>query len=205
MIALFAFTGCDSQNTQIKLPNASWEPIYFKSINEATNLAGLKELRKTTLNKGDIEVRVWRGFGLDPLEAVILNRTNGQFSAKYLKIDTYIEFGKADVQQLNSPKSGWESFWKQLVDKEILTLRDSSEINCGKGGIDGGSYVVEINQDKIYRTYKLSEAYSHGKCYEANQMEEIGNIIGEEFYFGTEECKRDEWFACTKARKSARE
>jgi hypothetical protein len=205
----------ESQKTQIILPNASWESLYFNGrikngtseeksggINQATKLAGLTELRKTRVKEGDIEVRVWRGFGLSPLEAVILSRTNNQWSAKHLKTDHYYDYEKVESKQLNPPKSGWESFWKQIDDKEILTLRDSSEINCGEGGMDGGSYVVEINQNKTYRTYKLSTAYSGGKCREANQMEGIGDIIGEEFDCGIEQCQEAEWFACTRARKS---
>jgi hypothetical protein len=195
----------ESQKTKIILPNSRWESIFFNgvenhnfgSINQTTKLGGLTELRKTIVRKGDIEVRIWRGFGLDPLEAVILKRENGQWSAQHL--DTLRE---VEIENLKPPKSGWESFWQQLVDKEILTLRDSSEINCGEGGIDGIGYVVEINQDKIYRTYMLSPSYSEGKCREVNQIEDISNFIGEEFDSGNQECKRNEWFACTKIRKS---
>lgn len=198
----------ETQKTQIILPNSRWEPLFFNGvkgsrdgINQVTKLAGLNELRKTRLKDGDVEIRVWLGFSTAPLEAVILKRNGGQWSAQHIAES---DIGKVEVKELNSPKSGWEFFWKKIVDKEILTLPDSSEINCGEGGIDGGSYVVEINQHRTYRTYRLSTAYSEGKCREANQMEEIGSIIGEEFDSGTvhtEQCNRAEWFACTKARK----
>lgn len=197
----------ESQKPQIILPNSRWESIFFNgvenhkfgSINQITKLGGLTELRKTIVRKGDIELRIWKGFGLEPLEGVILKQVDGKWSALHLK---EIDFDKVAVENLTPPKSGWEYFWQQLVDKEILTLRDSSEINCGEGGIDGESYVVEINQNKIYRTYRLSPSYSEGKCREVNQMIDISNLIGEEFDSGNQECKRDEWFACTKLRKS---
>jgi hypothetical protein len=196
----------ESQKTQIILPNSRWESLFFNGfrkdgtseeksggINQATKLAGLKELRKTRVKDGDIEVRVWRGFGLSPLEAVILSRTNNQWSAQHLKTDNYYDYEKVELKQLNSPKSGWETFWKQLTDNGILTLRDPSEINCEDSGLDGTSYVVEINQNKIYRTYQMR---SGGKCDGVQQMEEIGEIIGLEFDSGLEQCKTTEWFAC---------
>jgi hypothetical protein len=201
----------ESQKIQIILPNARWEQIFFNggevsgivegrfSINHVTKLAGLTELRKTSLKEGDVEIRVWRGFGLSPLEAVIIKRISGQWSAIHIN---HNNLDKVELKELSPPKSGWESLWKKIVEKEILTLRDSSEINCGEGGIDGSGYVVEINQDKTYRTYMLSGDYAQGKCREANQIEEIGDVIGEEFDSGIEQCTRAEWFACTKARKS---
>ena len=151
----------ESQKTQITLPDARWEPLFFEGwrkaetgeksggINQATKLAGLEELRKIRVQDGDLEVRVWRGFGLLPLEAVILNRTNDLWSAQHLKTDNYYDYEKVELKKLNPPKSGWQSFWKQITDNGILTLRDPSEINCEDGGIDGMSYVVEINRNKI--------------------------------------------------------
>lgn len=187
-----------SQKTQIILPNATWEQIFFRGINQATNLGGLTELRKTRLGNSDVEIRVWRGFSLSQLEGVILKRIDGQWSALYLKTDAPTEFKKIEIRELNPPKSGWESFWKQITDKGILTLPDASEINCEDGGFDRINYVVEINQNKVYRTYR----YSNGKCPEVKQMEEIGEIIGLEFDSGEEKCKTTEWFACMKLRKS---
>lgn len=199
----------ESQRIQIISPNSQLEAIGYNGINEgkggikqATKLAGLPELRKTLLKKGDIEIRVWRGFGLSPLEAVILKREGNQWSAKHIKTDNYYDFEKVEVKQLNAPKSGWETFWKQIVNKEILTLPDSSEIGCNIYTIDGVGYVVEINQERIYRIFSYPTTR---RCNEAIQMEEIGEIIGEEFDSGIEECREEEWFACTKARKSNKE
>jgi hypothetical protein len=198
----------ESQRVEIQLPNHRWEPIFFNGvnrvsqdgtsevkggINQATNLAGLKELRKTSLKDDDIEVRVWRGFGLSPLEAVILSRTGNQWSVQHLKTDNYYDFERVELKQLKPPKSGWEFFWKQIIDNGILTLRDPSETNCEDSGLDGMSYVVEINQNKIYRTYQMR---SGGKCNGIQQMEKIGEIIGLEFDSGQEQCKTTEWFAC---------
>ena len=191
----------ESQRVEIELPDSHWEQIFFKTINKTTELGGLDELRKTKLNGDDIEVRVWRGFGLGDLEGVILKHTNNQWKAFHVKADDYAEPQQAEVKELNPPKSGWESFWKNLNEQGLLTLRDPSETNCEDGGIDGTGYVVEINQNKIYRTYQMRE---DGKCPGVQQMEEIDDLIGEEFDSGREQCKTAEWFACAKLRKSRR-
>ncbi|MBX7170528.1 MAG: hypothetical protein K1X72_06190 [Pyrinomonadaceae bacterium] len=200
----------DSQKSQIILPNSRWEQIFFNgtedrkfgTINQTANLGGLMELRKTIVKKGNLEIRIWRGFGREPLEGVVFKQTDNHWSGLHL-IETDID--KVEVENLSPPKSGWESFWQQLVDKEILTLRDSSEIKCGEAGIDGVSYVVEINQNKIYRTYMLSLSDYDGNCHEVKQIEDISSLIGEEFDSKNQECKRDEWFACTKLNKSFRQ
>jgi hypothetical protein len=197
VIGIFSVAGWfyyqESQKPQIILPNHRWEQIFFKSINNATNLAGLEELREIPLNREDIEIRVWRGFGLSPLEGIILKQTDGIWTAFHITTNDYVEADKAKIKRLSRPKSGWESLWKQINDKGILMLRDPSEIECEDSGFDGMSYVVEINQNKIYRTYQMR---SGGKCEGVQQMEQIGEIIGLEFDSGHEECKTTEWFAC---------
>ncbi|HQU86445.1 MAG TPA: hypothetical protein PKY59_25165 [Pyrinomonadaceae bacterium] len=145
----------ESQRVKIELPDARWEQISFKLINKTTELGGLDELRKVILNQDDIEVRVWRGFGLADLEGVILKRTDNQWNAFHVKADDYVEPQRVEVKKLPSPKSGWEFFWNNLTEQGLLTLRDPSEKNCEDGGLDGTSYVVEINQNKIYRTYRM--------------------------------------------------
>jgi hypothetical protein len=190
----------EAEKVKILTPNSHWQTIYFKTINKATDLVGLRELRKTSLSQGEIEIRVWRGGGLEPLEGVILKRIGGQWSAFHILTDNNYDLEKAELRELEQPRSGWESFWKQLVDREILTLPQSSENDCDIPVIDSGSYVVEINRDETYRTYRYPEG--NPRCREAKLLEEIGDIIGEEFDSGNEECKRAEWFACSKARKS---
>lgn len=191
----------ESQKVKIELPNSRWEQIFFKTIDKTTKLGGLEELRKTSLRGDDVEVRVWRGFGLGDLEGIILKRINNQWKAFHVKADDYAEPQQTEVKELNPPKCGWECFWKNLTEQGLLTLRDPSETNCEDSGIDGTSYVVEINQNKIYRTYQMRE---DGKCSGVQQMEEIDYLIGEEFDSGQEQCKTTEWFACAKLRKSGR-
>ena len=190
------------QPNQVIVPNVRRNLLLFKGINErggineATELGGLPELRESHLQKDDIEIRVWRGFSLSPLEGVVLKRNAGQWSGLHIKTDKYDEPEKAEVRSLNAPKSGWESFSQQLIDKEILTLPQSTENQCDVSGIEGTSYLVEINQNKIYRTYYYPMD-NREKCREAEQMIIIGEFIGREFYSGKMSCKLGEWLFCT--------
>jgi hypothetical protein len=189
-----------SAPVQIIIPNADWDQNFFKLINDATEKAQLPQLRKASLNPDDVEIRIWRGFGLSNLEAVILKRRSGKWSASHLKADSY---KNVQIEELNEPKSGWDSFWKQMNNRKLFELPDASEIGCDVSIIDGISYVVEINQNRTYRTYRYES--ETGKCQEEKQMDKIGEIIGLEFDSDHEQCKTTEWFACAVYRKNQKQ
>lgn len=176
------FLNRQSANQQVRLiiPNASWEPIFFRQINAVANFAELTNLRQSSLTEGDLEVRVWWGFGLEPLEGVTLKRVAGQWSAIHLQGDNYYEPQKAERIELRAPKSGWDTCWQRLVNAGILVLPDASQVQCNVGGLDGMSYVVEVNTNNTYRTYMYDNPY-YARCNEARQMIEIGNLIADEF------------------------
>lgn len=210
VIVIFAVAGWlyyqESQKIQVIVPNARRDALLFDGygdnggINRITELGGLEKLRETRLAQGDIEIRIWRdGFSL---EGVFLRRIDGLWEGQHVTTNKYNEPEKVQVKRLFAPKSGWTAFWKQLDDKEILTLPQSTESACDATQmIDGIGYVVEINQNKTYRTYFYPDGI--GKvCREAKQMNEIGELIGLEFDSGLEECKTTEWFACMTLRKS---
>jgi hypothetical protein len=189
-----------SAPVQLIIPNAHWERIFFRAIDDASERAQLPRLRKASLSPDDIEIRIWRGFGLSNLEAFILKRTNGNWSAFHLKADRNGEpFENVQLKELSEPKSGWESFWKQISNRKLLELPDQSEIGCDILTYDATSHVVEINQNRIYRTYRYTSG--NERCAEAKLMDEIAEIIGLEFDSGEEQCKTTEWFACMTNRR----
>lgn len=180
--------------TKLEIPDARWEKLFFREIDSITKLSALKPLRETQLAGDDIELRIWRGFSTAPSEGVILKRTSDRWSAAYVKADTASKPTRAEIRELGEPKSGWDPFWKSIVSEGVLTLPDSSAINCFPADMDAISYVVEINKDNIYRTYMYQA--QNAKCPEAQQMKKIGRIIAEEFYDGVGECKTSEWLPC---------
>jgi len=62
----------------------------------------------------------------------------------------------------------------------ITTLPDAEAIGCSPSVLDGMSYVVELNNERTYRTY-LYDNPSYAKCEQAKRMISIGNFIAAEF------------------------
>jgi hypothetical protein len=165
---------------ELNVPKDTWEPIFFKAIDERAKLGKLKSLRSGALPDDDLEVRVWHGFGLTALEGFILRRAGGQWSAIHLDGVTRNVASDESQKNLPGPKSGWDACWQRLQDAGILSLPDASAIGCSAMINDGMSYVVEYNYNGTYRTY-LYDNPDYAKCNEAKRMIQIGNLISEEF------------------------
>jgi hypothetical protein len=156
------------------IPQTNWERIFFEAINEQAGKSQLPDIRSKALPDGDLEVRIWIGFGLGYLQGFVLNQTSGEWSA------TYLTAHKQAQKKLQTPRSGWETTWLKLVNAGLLSLPDAEEINCSVNGLDGEDYVVEYNTNNTYRTYLYDNPH-YPQCNEAKQMIEIRNIIAEEF------------------------
>lgn len=182
------------------IPNANWVKIYFDGFeSRSANLdnpnevrirkhSGLDDfaiqngfsiLRDTVLPEGDLEVRVWVGFGVYGNDGLVLKRISGNWSAVIFRKMLCHDENRGGFD-LEMPKSGWKATWQKLVDAEILTLPDSSKLKYKNGVNDGKSYVVETNSDYLYRTYNYSNPDSEN-LKETEQMMEIGQIIADEF------------------------
>ena len=165
---------------QVIVPKDTWEPIFFEGINQRTHIANLTNLRAGPVPNGDLEIRVWIGFGLTALQGFDLRRSSGQWSGFYLA-GIYSGLPKNKYQkQLPPPKSGWDPFWAELTQAGILSLPDASSIDCRGGALDGVCYVVETNLDNTYRTYMYDNP-QYAKCQQAKQIIEINRILFAEF------------------------
>lgn len=175
------------QEPRVIIPDAEWVPILFeatglasKSINERTKESNLSSLRTVLLPDDDLEVRVWTGFGLRGVDGFILRRSSNQWSALHLiGMAERPPFPNTKIA-LGAPRSGWEPAWQNLMRVGIVTLPDAAAVGCDTYGKDGTNYVVEINMNKTYRTYKYHDP-NYAKCDEAKQMVRIGEIIADEF------------------------
>lgn len=175
------------------------DTIFFQEINRVTDLAGIESLRTVYVPKDDLEVRVWRGFGLSPLEGVLLRRTGNSWSGLHLTADQYFEAQNVQVEMLQPPRSGWTTFATEIVDNGLLRLPKMREEACDENGVDGIGYLVEINHNRTYRSYLYRDGNTG--CRESEEMSNIGEVIGLEFDTGTEQCKTAEWFPCMTYRK----
>ena len=192
LVTATAFSFSCRRAMKVEVPHASWEPNYFRQINAVAGLSGQSNLRANRLPRGDSEARIWWGFGLSPLEGVMLRRSGSQWTAIHVKADDYSEPSKAERIQLSTPRSGWDTLWTRLVNEKILSLPDASEIDCNAGGLDGLSVVVETNADNTYRTYMYNLPLA-SKCDEDKHILAILDIIVEEFSLHAAEVSPEEY------------
>jgi hypothetical protein len=165
---------------EVIVPKATWEPIYFRAIDERARIANLQNLRAAALPDGDLETRIWTGFGLTALNGFIVKRITGEWAGTFVQ-GIHPRLAKKDFQiDLQTPKSGWDACWRRLVEAGVLSLPDARSIDCQGGALDGMSFVVETNMDKTYRTYMYDNP-QFASCREARQMIEIVDILYEEF------------------------
>lgn len=163
-------------NTVTPTPESGIETILQDETDRVATLAGLGKLGSSGLGKDDVEVRVWFGFGLFPLEGFVMSRRAGRWSAFHLKADSHYQPKKASRNELQTPKSGWEVCWQQLVNAGVLTLPDGTD----GPDPDAQGYMVQVRNGASYRSYHyVSPEYSHLPA--AKNMLEIGDIISNEF------------------------
>lgn len=136
---------------ELKVPKATWEPIFFESIDALSKKADWKPLRGLDLGEDAFELRVWVGFGLMPLQGKRIRRIGKEWTG-YVVID---ESGDKKLMYNHEFPLGpeWENEWKKIKELGILTLPDSSTLPDEVGVLDGVSYVVEFNDGSHYRTY----------------------------------------------------
>ncbi len=158
-----------------------------KFIKDEARHFGFPVLANKNLDKGDLEVRVWRfaAFG-DKNLIFILKRTNENWSANLLQktiakkdIAKNNPPEKYSTKQFKEPKSGWKNLWQKLTDAEILTLPTGSEVG-NEPSPDSWAFIVETKVEGNYRVYEY-QSPEHNETNEAQQMTKIISIISEEF------------------------
>ncbi|HEX4947877.1 MAG TPA: hypothetical protein VFZ34_14490 [Blastocatellia bacterium] len=160
------------------IPKSIWVDIFFETINKRAKSAGLSDLRSAVLPDGDLELRVWGGFGITTLQGFILRKKAGVWQA--LDLSSGFNKVKNDLFDINDerpkPALGWDHLWTQLASEGILILPDAEAIDCSAMINDGISYVVEINMNHTYRTYMYDNP-NYAKCPEAKQIMKVARII----------------------------
>lgn len=146
-----------AQAEQVRIvPTASWVSIYFEAIDALTRRVKLKPLRTLRLPPGDLEIRIWEGFGLGPLRGFIIRRTGTKWSAL-----APTEWPDRRAKLAAVPRStDWARTWDELERGGLLQLRDDSEIPQCEMVLDGIGYVVEIARGGYYRTFLVDNPQS---------------------------------------------
>ncbi len=152
LLLLLAFvSSVTAAPPRLEVPEATWEPIFFESIDTLSKKAEWKPLRGLDLGDDAFEMRVWVGFGLMQLQGKRIRRVGKEWTG-YMVID---ESGDRKLTYNHEFPLGpeWENEWKKIKELGILTLPDSSTLPNEVGVLDGVSYVVEFNDGSHYRTY----------------------------------------------------
>ena len=79
---------------------------------------------------------------------------------------------------MDTPESGWENVWQNLINNELLTFPDSvsGEVVYAT---HVGSFITESKVDGIFKTYQYS---GNQEVREIRHTAKILNIIAEEFH-----------------------
>jgi hypothetical protein len=148
---------------QRDIPKATWEPIFFEPINQLATKAGWKPLREAPLPTESMEVRVWIGFGLSPLQGYSLRRDGSRWTGSHI-IENSQQINSVAVREV-TPMSGWDTLWTRLVQLGLLALPDSSTLHDEEMINDGVSYVVEMTSLLINEMpNKCSHLSNLGDC-----------------------------------------
>jgi hypothetical protein len=168
-----------NQTLQLEVPNSPWEPAFFEQLQPRITAVNLPDLRTVVLPEDDLEVRLWYD-RFEIINGVVIRRTGQKWSANWVhQTDDHLP-SSATLAILQPPKSGWDVFWKNLVDIGILTMPDMPRQQCPAEALDGIGYIVETNVNRKYRTYMYSNPQLM-KCSEAKQMLQLEATIREEF------------------------
>jgi len=149
-------------------------PLFAETIHKRAEKASLPPLKSKNLSEDDIEFRVWVGFGKKPLEGFVISRIGGQWGGTFLESINLTT--RPPYRRKLSPKPGWKQLWSQLVDAGLLTLPDSSQLKDEVLVCDGTSYVVEVKQGSVYRTYAYLNPH-YQKWLESKQMLRIADFL----------------------------
>lgn len=160
-----------------EIPEATWEPIFFRSINQVTELAGLEPLRKKAQGKDALEVRLWAGFGTQHLQGLIIERKGDQWRGWHLRDGFSWETRTREVHTNEvRPTRPWAELWATVQEMGILDLPDDSTLPDRRGVLDGISYVVEFQTEGRYRTFKYGNP-GHQPWPEAESISKIVMLL----------------------------
>lgn len=144
-----------------------------------------RQLGLDSLENGfdNLQVRVWYDFALvrERKLVVITNRDAVWTAVVYdLQVDwdgqTETILSK-NVKQV-TPKSGWVTFSKRLLELKIVTLPNQDVIEGYYQGTDGETYNVEVASKNRYRFYGYwAPGLYRDKFWQAKNMTEILNLF----------------------------
>lgn len=140
-----------------------------------------KELGLDNLENGfhDLQIRVWYNLALvSERKLVVITNKDTSWTADIYDLQVGWE-GKTEtilskkIRRV-SPKSGWPTFSKKLLDLQIMTLPNQDDVEGYSAGDEGRTYSVEVATKNQYRFYSYWEPQGYeNKFWQAKKMTEI--------------------------------
>jgi hypothetical protein len=161
LLALILFVSATAGSSQpaqrrVIVPKASWIPIYFATIDSLAARIGLTPLRILPMRPGDIEFRMWEGFGIGGERGFVFRRHGARWSALAVEKRPYRK-----ARRLNVAKTvDWAAVWEGLRRDGIEDIKDTSESPSCTTVNDGIGYVMELATEDRYQTYLVSNPES---------------------------------------------
>lgn len=163
-------------------PDNDWKSSFFEALEERTRRVNLPRLQAPLSREDDLELRFWYDARPDIINGVIISRSRTGWSAVGIRQVNNRWPSPVRQESLGTPKSGWDTVWKQLTSAGILTLPDGQETKCVARVLDGSGFVVEVIANQKYRTYMYGNP-QFADCDEAKRMLVIESILASEFSF----------------------
>lgn len=122
-------------------------------------------LKLESLQNGfdSLQIRIWIDCGDKISSLIVLERKGYQWNAVFYSFDIYYDEKLGfEIRNLNtdnrSPKSGWDSFFENLMKIDIIDLPDHSKF-FPKYNLPNDAYrvLVEVGMLKKYRLYEYPE------------------------------------------------
>jgi hypothetical protein len=149
------------------------EHAFVRYARAAAARAGLPDLGGASGPRGDVELRLWDGFGLAGIRGLILQRTRDQWRASLVEPAE----GDRGYTLLPLPDSvPWADRWRRAVQAGVLDLAPEAHRTDGGVARDGFAVVLELREAARYRT-AVSEAVDAQCGTEARRLLAVAEIV----------------------------
>lgn len=202
ILITISFISCDANKPKVSNLNHTLQDTVIKDlpkgingkIDEAYYLKDAEERKAgfENLEAGfdSVYIRIWCGCPFDKSQVIELKCQNEKWTAeKFNLTDIYNENSDSIItvkkeSQKGTPKSGWDSFIKELYSLDILTLPTYQSIPNYNLPTDSYSINVQVATKTKYRMYIYPAAsYNKENITEAKKMSQIMDLIESELDF----------------------
>jgi len=193
VLLLSACTSCNQHNSaagvKTEIPTDIFRnvDIYYQSAKDRQKKLGLDSLEN---GFQDLQIRVWYNAALvkDRKLVVITNKDSNWTAAIYdLPVTRAGETETMLSKKTNqlSPKSGWQSFSKKLLELKIMTLPNQDDVEGYSAGEGGTTYSVEVATKDQYRFFNYWQPQGYkDRFWQARKMTEMLQLFETELGIG---------------------